>query len=61
MIETIKEYSGDCGVCDCENCDIEQIEKCYYKANDICNDTFAESIDYGGCDSEEEFWEQLFD
>ena len=61
MIKVINEYGGDCEICNCENCDIEQIEECYYKANDICNDTFAESIDYGGYDSADEFWENLLD
>lgn len=60
MIDTIKEYGGDCDICDCENCDNEQIEECYYKANNYCNDVFAESIDYGGYDSAEEFWDNLF-
>lgn len=44
---------------DCKNC--ENIDECYMKANNRCNSEWAESIDYGGCDSEEEFWEQLFD
>ena len=44
----------DCTSCDC-------IYECYMKANNRCNSEFAESIDYGGYDSEEEFWEQLFD
>lgn len=59
MIETIKEYGGDCEICDCENCDKEQIEECYYKANNYCNDIFAASIGYGGYDSAEEFWDNL--
>lgn len=44
---------------DCKNC--ECIDDCYMKANNRCNSEFAESIDYGGYDSEEEFWEQLLD
>lgn len=37
-------------------CDLEQ---CYFKVNIRLNSEYAESIDYAGCDSEEEFWEQL--
>lgn len=44
---------------DCKNC--ECIEECHMKANNRCNSEFAESIGYGGCDTEEKFWEQLFD
>lgn len=44
---------------DCVNC--ENIEECYMKANSRCNSEFAENINYDGYDSEEEFWEQLFD
>lgn len=43
----------------CRNCHC--IDECYSLANNKCNSEWAESIDYGGCDSEEEFWEQLFD
>lgn len=41
---------------DCSNCC--EIEECYYDAVSIENSLYAESIDYGGYDSEEEFWEQ---
>lgn len=44
---------------DCKNCSC--IDDCYGLANNKCNSEWAESIDYGGCDSEEEFWEQLFE
>ena len=37
------------------------IKDCYMKANSRCNSEFAENINYDGYDSEEEFWEQLFD
>ena len=43
---------------DCKNC--ECTDDCYIKANNWCNGEFAESIDYGGYDTEEELWEQLF-
>ena len=42
-------------ICDCSNCC--EIEECYYDAVSIENSLYAESIDYGGYDSEEEFWE----
>lgn len=55
--ECNEEHMGNnmnCISCDC-------IEDCYIKANNRCNSEFAESINYGGYDSAEEFWEQLFD
>ena len=42
---------------DCVNC--INIEECYMEANSRCNSEWAESINYGGYDSEEEFWENL--
>ena len=42
-------------------------EKCYYQdeclnlARRKCDSEFAESVDYGGYNSEEEFWEQIYD
>ena len=59
MIETINEYITDCKMCDCEKCDISQIEECYYRANNISNNIFAESIDYGGYNSSDDFWDDL--
>lgn len=43
----------------CKEC--ENIDDCHMIANSRCNNEWAESIDYGGCDTEEEFGEQLFD
>lgn len=40
----------------CENC--AGIKDCYHKAVSIEDSLYAESVDYGGYDSEEEFWEQ---
>lgn len=40
----------------CENC--SGIKNCYYKAASIEDSLYAENLDYGGYDSEEEFWEQ---
>lgn len=65
----IMEYitEEECGyLCDdklfnCESC--SNFEECYINADIKCsedfNDVFAKSVDYGGYDSEEEFWEQL--
>ena len=44
---------------DCVNC--ENIEECHMEANSRCNSERAESVNYDGCDTEEEFGEQLFD
>lgn len=44
---------------DCVSC--EYIDECATIANDRCNSEFAESINYGGYDTEEEFWENLLD
>lgn len=42
---------------DCVNCD--NIEQCSMEANLRCNSEWAKSINYGGYDSEDEFWENL--
>ena len=54
-------YGGieDCSCNDCEMCNDDQLEECYSIASSNCNSEFAESIDYGGYDSEEEFWDNL--
>ena len=70
-IKLIIEYitEEDCG-CICEqglfNCNVcSKLEDCYIKAEVKCNDdynyTFAESIDYGGYQTEEEFWNEIFE
>jgi hypothetical protein len=60
MKSLIEEYY-DCDIdsYDCINC--SEIEFCYIQANTKCNSEYARSIDYGGYDTEEEFWENLFD
>jgi len=47
------------GSYDCENC--SDNEECYMEANAVCNHEYAESIGYGGYNSEDEFWESLYD
>lgn len=37
------------------------LEDCLINAHTRCNSEFAESIDFGCCDSEDESWEQLMD
>lgn len=66
MEDFISDYISDeqckdiaSNVHNCRNCYC--IDECYALANNKCNSEWAESIDYGGCNSEEEFWEQLFD
>lgn len=64
-MELIKEYiteeecTFDCDneVFDCESC--SNFDECYMKAEIRCNTEFAESVDYGGYNTEEEFWEQI--
>ena len=42
----------DCTSCTC-------LEECYMKACERCDVEFAESVNYGGYDNEEDFWEQI--
>lgn len=41
----------------CEEC--SELEQCHYKASTKLSHEFAESLDYGGYDSEDDFWENL--
>lgn len=43
----------------CKTC--SSLEVCYHLANQKCDSQFAENINYGGYDTEEEFWENLLD
>ena len=62
MSDIISDYVAE-KECDndmnCKGCKF--IEECYSKASNRCNSEFAESINYGGYNTEKEFWEQLFD
>lgn len=42
---------------DCKLC--SNFEECYLKAEIRCNTDFAESVDYGGYNTAEDFWEQF--
>lgn len=55
-IEEMKELIID-ELSECEEC--SELEQCYYKAFTKSSHEFAESLDYGGYDSEDEFWENL--
>lgn len=59
--DMINTYGGisDCGCENCNKCSNEQVEECYSIANSNCNSEFAELINYGGYDSEEEFWDNI--
>lgn len=56
--ELIRDYV-DCDFDDynCKDCSFK--EDCYMQAIANCNYEFAKSIDYGGYDTEEEFWDNL--
>lgn len=41
----------------CESCC--ELQYCYHKASAKLSHEFAESLDYGGYDTEEKFWENL--
>lgn len=60
MVKLIQDELPECEYGDdfnCESC--SELEECYYKASAKSSHEFAESIDYGGYNSEEEFWENL--
>lgn len=42
---------------DCESCSC--FEECYMKSCERCDEEFAESVNYGGYDTAEDFWEQI--
>ena len=56
---TEKECNYECGyeVFDCKSC--SNFEECYMKAEIRCDADFAESVDYGGYNTAEDFWEQF--
>lgn len=72
-IELIKEYISEeeClstrgkGLFDCHNC--EYLNECYTSAKseynncDYTNHVFADAINFGGYDTEEDFWNELLE
>lgn len=57
ITETECNYECDGIVFDCYSCSC--LKDCYIKSCERCNNEFAESIDYGGYDTAENFWEQF--
>lgn len=60
MIELIDAYDiehDNCNRINCSECCF--LEDCYYVAKDKENSKWVELINYGGYDTEEEFWEQI--
>lgn len=60
MINTFGGIS-DCDCKNCNGCDDTQLEECYSIATSHCNSESAEAINYGGYDSEEEFWDNILE
>lgn len=50
-------YLRDESLFECDACSC--FEECYMKSCERCDREFAESVDYGGYRTEEEFWEQI--
>ena len=51
------EYICDDIQFNCHSCSC--FEECYMKSCERCNCDFAESVNYGGYNTEEDFWEQI--
>lgn len=60
MVSDLNNFIPENECCNGYKCyDCDEIEECYMEANSRCNSAYARSIDFGGYDSEEEFWENL--
>lgn len=62
IIELIENYDVEYEDCErncCRECDF--LEDCFHIARQREDSKWAELINYGGYDTEEEFWEQLLD
>lgn len=57
--EELFEVDGNGHCCEHECLDCSEIEFCHSMAVQQMSHEFAESINYGGYDTEEEFWEQI--
>ena len=55
--ENMKDNNPNCTGDDCRNC--SEIDECYSEAIALSNHEFVKSINYGGYDTEEEFWDNL--
>lgn len=51
-------FNCDGEMFDCDCCC--NLKECYVKAIIRCDEEFAKSVDYGGCNDEEDFWEQIY-
>ena len=60
MKELIVDELAECEIYNNFRCEEgSELEQCYCKASTKSPHEFAESLDYGGYDSEDEFWENL--
>ena len=60
MVELIQDELPECEYDENFNCkECYELEECYYKASTKSAHEFAENVNNGGYDSEEEFWENL--
>ena len=60
MIGLIQDELPECEHDENFNCkECSELEECYYKASIKSAHEFAESVNNGGYDSEEEFWDNL--
>ena len=50
-------YMTDDTLFNCDSCSC--FEECYMKSCERCNSEFAESVEYGGYNTAEDFWEQI--
>ena len=57
LIDVYKVEYDNCGRIDCSKCNY--LEDCYFVARQKQDSEWAKSINYGGYDTEEEFWEQI--
>lgn len=57
ITETECNYECDDIVFNCCSCSC--FEDCYMKSCERCNTEFAESVDYSGYNTTEDFWEQF--
>lgn len=60
MVDLINAYDGEYDICErigCSTC--SHLEDCYYVARQKQDSEWARLINYGGYDTEDEFWEQL--
>lgn len=52
------DFMSDGKLFDCISC--SNFENCYIESCERCNIEFAKSVNFGGYNTEEDFWEQLY-